>query len=589
MDRIQGQGFLRNGVRCLRLLFQVNPGMSYTYIGIALLQAVSWVLQVLFMQRFLDAAAAYAAGRIGFRMILLSLGALALMYLFYHVMDGLGNCYEEIYGLSVGKHLNLLIFKRVDSLQVSEFENTKRLDYIHKAVNGSGKLIWIGTTLLDILFYYTTYFVFIGWYLFTLKPVLALSIVVVFIPVMLSQWVLMSAFKNLEAASAPIRRESDYYEQCLTDKAYLSETRLLGAAAFFENLYTSALQRLNAIVLRTQVRKHLVQLILNVVTVMGYGLIVYMLFVSVMKQEISIGAFAAVLASIGSLYRFMNKLITERIAWATENIGSTENFLDFIDEPVHATNNLPRPADSDIELQGVRFRYPLATRNAVEEIDLIIPHKQTLAIVGENGSGKTTLCRIIMGLYPPTEGEVWYGNVEASRTSYERTSAVFQHYRKYNETIRENVRISQYSKLADDSEVVSVCEEAGVLLSGEGVKRGLDTMLGREFGGTDLSGGQWQRVAIARGLFRDSDYMILDEPTAAIDPLEETRLYNDFAALCRDKTAILVSHRLGSVKLADRILVMKDGRIVQDGTHEQLMSIEGEYRTMYEAQRKWYV
>ncbi|ETT41466.1 ABC transporter-like protein [Paenibacillus sp. FSL R7-269] len=558
------------------------------YIGIALLQAVSWVLQVLFMQRFLDAAAAYATDRIDFKMILFSLGTLALMYLFYHVMDGLGNCYEEIYGLSVGKHLNLMIFRRVDSLQVSEFENTGRLDYIHKAVNGSGKLIWIGTTLLDILFYYTTYFVFIGWYLFTLKPVLALSIVVVFVPVMLSQWVLMSAFKNLEAASAPIRRENEYYEQCLTDKVYLSETRLLGATAFFENLYTSALQRLNAIVLRTQVRKHLVQLILNIVTVMGYGLIVYMLFVSVMRQEISIGAFAAVLASIGSLYRFMNKLITERIAWATENIGSTENFLDFIDEPVQRTHNLPRPADSDIELKAVRFRYPLATRNAVEEIDLIIPNKQTLAIVGENGSGKTTLCRIIMGLYPPTAGEVWYGNVEASRISYERTSAVFQHYRKYNETIRENVRISQYSKPADVA-VVSVCVEAGVLLSGEGVKEGLDTMLGREFGGTDLSGGQWQRVAIARGLFRDSDCMILDEPTAAIDPLEETRLYNGFAALCRDKTAILVSHRLGSVKLADRILVMKDGRIVQDGTHEKLMSTAGEYRTMYEAQRKWYV
>ncbi|MEK3759557.1 ATP-binding cassette domain-containing protein [Paenibacillus sp. FSL P4-0338] len=588
MDRIQGKGFLRNGARCLRLLFQVSPGKSYTYIGIALLQAVSWVLQVLLLQRFLDAAAAYATDRIDFKMILFSLGALALMYLFYHIMDGLGNCYEEIYGLSVGKHLNLMIFRRVDSLQVSEFEDTRRLDYIHKAVNGSGKLMWIGTTLLDILFYYTTYFVFIGWYLFTLKPVLALSIVVVFVPVMLSEWVMMSAFKNLEAASAPIRRENEYYEQCLTDKAYLSETRLLGATSFFENLYTSALQRLNAIVLRTQVRKHLVQLILNIVTVIGYGLIVYMLFVSVMKQEISIGAFAAVLASIGSLYRFMNKLITERIAWATENIGSTENFLDFITEPAEENSSMPRPEDSDIELQGVRFRYPLATRNAVEQINLIIPDKQTLAIVGENGSGKTTLCRIIMGLYPPTAGEVWYGNVEASRISYERTSAVFQHYRKYNETIRENVRISQYSKPADVA-VVSVCVEAGVLLSGEGVKEGLDTMLGREFGGTDLSGGQWQRVAIARGLFRDSDCMILDEPTAAIDPLEETRLYNGFAALCRDKTAILVSHRLGSVKLADRILVMKDGRIVQDGTHEKLMSTAGEYRTMYEAQRKWYV
>lgn len=119
-------------------------------------------------------------------------------------------------------------------------------------------------------------------------------------------------------------------------------------------------------------------------------------------------------------------------------------------------------------------------------------------------------------------------------------------------------------------------------------KNGFDTMLGRDFGGTELSGGQWQRIAIARSLFRDSQLIVLDEPTAAIDPFEETRLYNNFINLCRDKTAILVTHRLGSAKIADRIIVMKDGKIIQDGTHDQLIQINGEYKTMYNAQSKWY-
>ncbi|NQX44395.1 ABC transporter ATP-binding protein [Paenibacillus tritici] len=546
------------------------------------------MLQVLVMQWFFDAATEYANHNRNLGMILFSLGGLAVVYLFYHFMDGLGNCYEEIFGLSVGQHLNKLMFKRIDSLNASEFEDTSRLDTIHKSVNGSGKLIWIGVTLLDIVFYYTTYFIFMGWYLFSLKPILALSVVIVFVPVILSQLVLVSSFKHLEAASAPIRREYEYYERCLTDKEYFKETRLLGATAFFNDLYTSSIHRLNRMVFRTQLRKHLVQLTLNIVTVTGYGLIVYMLFVSVMKQEISIGAFAAVLASIGSLYRFMNKLISERIAWATENIGSTENYLDFIDEPIQDTGSMPMPAESDIELRGVSFKYPVATSNAVDRVDLIIPYKQTVALVGENGSGKTTLCRMIMGLYPPTEGEVRYGKVQASQVSYDRTSAIFQKYREYNTTLKENVRISQMQKKAEDAAISSVCEEAGVLISSEVYTEGIHTMLGREFGGTDLSGGQWQRIAIARGLFRDSDLIILDEPTAAIDPLEETRLYNDFSTICQDKTAVIVSHRLGSVKLADRIIVMKEGRIVQEGTHDELIGTEGEYQRMYESQRKWY-
>ena len=125
---------------------------------------------------------------------------------------------------------------------------------------------------------------------------------------------------------------------------------------------------------------------------------------------------------------------------------------------------------------------------------------------------------------------------------------------------------------------------------GQGVRldQGLDTMLGREFDGAELSGGQWQRVAIGRGLFRPSDFIVLDEPTSAIDPLQETRLYQEFMEICRDKTAVIVTHRLGSVKIADRIVVLKDGCLAEEGTHEELMALGGEYKCMFDAQSQWY-
>lgn len=589
MHKEKTNGFFINGSRCLQLLFKLNSKMSFLYICIAFFQAVSWVLQVLVMQWFFDSATKFAANNIGFNTIFFTLIGLALVYIFYHVMDGLGNCYEEIFGLSIGKHLDKLIFRRVDNLNAAEFENTNRLEFINKAVNGSSKLIWVGATLLDVVFYYTTYFIFMGWYLFTLKPILALSVVVVFVPCVISQVVRVSMFKNLEDMSSPIRREYEYYERCLTDKEYLKETRLLGATAFFNDLYTSSLKHLNQIVFITQLKKSIINLFLNIITVVGYGTIIYMLFISVMNKEISIGAFAAVLASIGSLYRFMNKLISERIAWATENVGSVENFLDFVDEPVKNNRNMQRPEHFDITIKDVSFKYPMTDKNAVDNIDLTIKNNQTLAIVGENGSGKTTLCRIIMGLYVPDKGAVFYGSIPTERLSYDNTSAIFQRYCQYKMSLKENIEISQTAKNSDELTLIRLCEEAGIGLDNEVFKEGLSTMLGREYGGTDLSGGQWQRVAIARGLYRDSDLVILDEPTAAIDPLEETRLYNDFAKICEDKTAIIVTHRLGSVKLADRIIVLKEGKIVQDGKHDELMEVEGEYRKMYESQRKWYL
>jgi len=250
------------------------------------------------------------------------------------------------------------------------------------------------------------------------------------------------------------------------------------------------------------------------------------------------------------------------------------------------------PADADIKLAGVSFSYPGAERKAVDDVTLMLKNGETVAVVGENGSGKTTLVRLITGLYLPDEGDVLYGDVNTKTAStlsiFKSISAVFQKYQRYQMSLRENIGISDVNEIKNDDELGKICVQAGIDRTDGSFTDGYETMLSREFDGVDLSGGQWQRVAIARSFFRTHQLIVLDEPTAAIDPIEETKIYNRFAEISKGRTAIIVTHRLGSVKLADRILVMKDGKLAEQGAHADLMAAKGEYARLYTSQEQWY-
>jgi len=244
-----------------------------------------------------------------------------------------------------------------------------------------------------------------------------------------------------------------------------------------------------------------------------------------------------------------------------------------------------------VKAENISFTYPGKDMPAVKNVSIYIKSGETIAIVGANGAGKSTLVRLLTGLYRPMEGNVSIGGLDTIRTApaslYKGTSGIFQRYQRYKMTLAENVAISDTVHSPDESQMRAALSEAGF----EGYERGtvkLEDMLAPEFDGIDLSGGQWQRLAIARGLYRTNDFIVLDEPTAAIDPIEETRIYKQFQELAKGKCAIVVTHRLGSAKLAHRIIVMDGGEIIDEGTHDELLSRPGKYADMWEAQAKWY-
>lgn len=246
-----------------------------------------------------------------------------------------------------------------------------------------------------------------------------------------------------------------------------------------------------------------------------------------------------------------------------------------------------------IEFENVSFSYPNSDKEVLHDISVSIRSGEKIAIVGDNGSGKSTFISLLTGMFPPDSGQVYVDGLsmkEHKQTLRQRISVIFQDFAHYEASLRENITVSDASQKLPDETIMELAKKIHVEDVIEEQANGLDSLLGHlSSKGNDLSGGQWQKIALLRAVYRsNTSIMILDEPTAALDPLAEAELYRNFAQITGDRTTLLISHRLGITKLVDRILVFRDGRIIEDGTHQELMEQKGYYSEMYQAQASWY-
>ena len=253
-------------------------------------------------------------------------------------------------------------------------------------------------------------------------------------------------------------------------------------------------------------------------------------------------------------------------------------------------------ARTGIRFEGVSFTYPGTDRLVLDRLDLDIDAGTSVALVGENGAGKTTLIKLLCRFYDPTEGRITIDGTDVRELDLDdyrtRLAVIFQDFVHYNLPARDNVGFGALARAGDESALREAASRVGILDQIEALPDGWDTVLAREFGGVDLSGGEWQRVALARAMMaqagRDSDLLVLDEPTASLDVRIENELYGHFAELSRGKTTLLVSHRFSTVRMAGRIVLLAGGRVVEDGSHETLIAAGGRYAELYEVQASHY-
>jgi ABC-type multidrug transport system fused ATPase/permease subunit len=269
------------------------------------------------------------------------------------------------------------------------------------------------------------------------------------------------------------------------------------------------------------------------------------------------------------------------------------DYFDYINLPEENMGGIPyQGIKTEITVRNANFTYPGSQEKTLKNINLTIRAGEKVVILGVNGSGKTTLTKLLTGIYPAASGQICYDGVpvgEINRVQFfQKLSIISQDFIVYNLSLKENIALADIEQSGDTERIERSLENVGLreLLAD---RDNLNKIIGREFSGLELSTGQRQRIAIARAVFKDSDCIILDEPTSALDPLLEAEILKGFIRLSENKTALIISHRTGLCTMVDNIAVMKEGELVEYGTHDMLLRQNGEYARLYEMQKKWYV
>jgi ATP-binding cassette, subfamily B, bacterial len=401
-------------------------------------------------------------------------------------------------------------------------------------------------------------------------------------------------------------RESGYWEAVLTSRQLAPELRLGALAGPFLDRWRHATRRYVAGFMgarrRAVQQRAITSILLEAVNWAG----VLLLLLLALRRDISLGSLVALLFGLGQNRDASVNLAAEvgGLVRLWLPVTYLRQFLDLATEPPAGQGEpAPRPLRHGVEFRHVSFTYPGADRPALTDVQLLLRPGEHVALVGENGAGKTTLVRLLLGLYRPTTGTITVDGVDLADldpAAWRReATAIFQDFVRYPTTVLENVAYADASALADgDINSIGQSPPARVTAAATAsdahpfitaLPHGYATLLGKEFeGAADLSTGQWQRLSLARAYLRAAQLVVLDEPTAALDPMGEAAVYRQFADAARGRCAVFISHRLGSARLADRIVVLQAGRIVEEGSHDVLLQTGGEYARMFRLQAAWY-
>lgn len=489
-----------------------------------------------------------------------------------------------------GQQLQIELGEKGTRLSMICYENTETNNMLKRAKNCieqerfSDLSLSVFNILAEFLKVNGTLLVLDGFH-----PVLVgISLLSVF-PYLIVRLVRGKEFYELKRYQAAGERRRNYLYHLFGDKQAVKELRIFEIEDYIEQKMYAARDNMKQEVWNFKKRDMRSLLICEIFCKSGYLLSIFSTILLLLHQVLDVGMMAAALAAFTS-FQTAAKYFLVSLGRIPECAAFVKDYYDFMDmeEAERGTEKLCSDFDS-IKVKQLSFSYPGRKTPAVSNLSFTIKRNEVVAIVGNNGSGKTTLVKLLTGLYQAQKGQIYYGRQNLRSLDpeefYKQISFVSQDFIKYELTVRENIGIGDWKQMENTGKIYMLLHQVGLetFISQAFVNQ----LLGNEFGGRELSVGQWQKLAIARGMMKDSSVIFLDEPTAALDPLMETKVLKMFLKIAREKTAIIVSHRIGICKEVDKIIVMKEGKIAEIGNHEELLAEKGEYYRLYTMQQKW--
>ena len=494
------------------------------------------------------------------------------------------------------RHVSIEVMKHASELDLTAYEDPVFYDRLERArVQATDRLVMIqsiGRLELQLV-------TALGWSVAVMlySPWLMLLLIFAVLPAFIGEthFAFLGYAKNF--GQTPIKRQLDYLRQAGATKEAAKELKLFNLSGFF----TQRFAKLSDIVYEQDValaRKRLgIGSILSVISSGGYyGAYAYVIW-RTLARNWTIGTFyfltAAILNASSNIQQVLSTLsgIADQALFLTDLLA----FFDMKPTIRSKPNALPapRPIEHGFEFRNVSFVYPGTDRVVLNRLNFRLERGERVALIGENGQGKTTIVKLITRLYDPTDGEILLDGVDLREYEledlYREIGVIFQDFMRYEMTARENIAVGKIEEVGDLAAIKTAAHKS---LADEVIARlsaGYEQMLGRRFeGGVDLSGGEWQKLALARAYLRDAQLLILDEPTAALDARSEYQVFQRFAELTSGKMALFISHRFSTVRMADRIVVLENGNIAEEGTHETLTRMGGRYAEMFELQAASY-
>jgi ATP-binding cassette subfamily B protein len=581
-------------------VWQSGPALSVASALVVAVQGVLPLIGLYLIKLVIDSVAGglgEADKAVAFKGVASLIGLLALVVLLENVCSSLANFMSAVQSHIVTDRMYDILHSKSVEMDLEYYENSQYYDSLHRAQQEAP---YRPTRIVQGLLHFgqsgIALIAIIG-LLVSFHWIVPLLLLLAATPGLLVRFKFAEKTFFWQRQRTETERQAGYLNWIMTRDTHAKELRLFDLGQLFIDRFQQ---------LRTQLREERIDLmrkrsLSELITQSGANMTAFGMYAFLAYRAlyglITLGDLVMFYQAVQRGQSYLSQFLGS-IAQLYENNLFLTNVHEFfalkpkVVEHPHP-KSIARPFREGMIFRGVSFHYPASNRKVLNQIDLRIRPGEHIALVGENGAGKTTLIKLLARLYDPTEGRITLDGIDLKEISLRelrrQISVVFQDYAKYQLTVKENIRLGDIDVPANDQRIIKAAHDAGAEKVIFGLKNGYDTVLGSWFeNASELSIGEWQKIALARAFLRNSAIIVLDEPTSAMDARAEYELFNKFHQLAKGRTAILISHRLSTVRMADRILVLEDGRIVEGGTHDELLHHGGKYADLFETQARYY-